>query len=111
MMAELIKKHTNQIFTVKMLEYCKKKFNKLMKKDTLLQKKTENYLKELQTNPYIGEKLTVNLPGLRSIHFLKNKYRIIYKVVDEPEPIIDILEIGNRKASYADLAKFLEQGK
>jgi len=110
MMVE-IKKHTTPTFTIKMFDYCKKKFRKLVKKDSLLKEKTENYLQELQKNPYIGEKLTVNLPGLRSIHFLKNKYRIIYKIVDEPKPEIDILEIGHRNTSYADLAKFLGQGK
>ena len=98
-------------FTIDMLDCCSKKYKKLIKKDKVLKKWTENYLEELQTNPYIGEKLEVNFPGLRSIHFLGNKYRIIYKIIYEPIPTIKICEINHRKASYSDLAKTLGRGK
>jgi len=98
-------------FTIVLLECCAKKYKKLSKKDNVLKKCTENYLEELKTNPYIGDKLEINFPGLRSIHYLGNKYRIIYKIIYEPVPTIVICEINHRKASYTDLAKTLRQGK
>ena len=97
-------------FAIVMLECCAKKYKKLIKKDNVLKKWTENYLEELRTYPYIGQKLDVNLPGLRSIHYLGNKYRIIYKIIYEPVPTIVICEINHRKASYTDLAKTLRRG-
>jgi len=97
-------------FAIEMLDCCTKKYKKLIKKDNVLKKWTENYLEELKTNPYIGQKLEVNFPGLRSIHYLGNKYRIIYKIIYQPTPTIVICEINHRKASYTDLAKTLRQG-
>ena len=101
----------NPQFSVELVEYCEKKYHKLIKKDKILEKWTENYLEELQTNPYIGEKLEVNFPGFRSIHYLGNKYRIIYKIIYEPVPKILVFEIDHRKNSYTDLAKAIGQGK
>ena len=77
----------------------------------MIQKWVENYLQELKTNPFLGEKLHVNFPGLRSIHFLGNKYRIIYKIQYEPIYEIIICEIAHRKSSNSELAKVLGQGK
>jgi len=102
----------NQLrFEVIMVECCEKKYCKLIKKDKVLQKWTENYLVELQTNPYIGEKLHENFPGFRAIHYLGNKYRIVYKIIYEPIPTIIVFEINHRKSSYSDLAKAIGQGK
>lgn len=92
-------------FIVELVDYCERKCHKLIKKDKILEKWTENYLEELQTNPYLGEKLEVNFPGFRSIHYLGNKYRIIYKIIYEPIPKIIVFEIDHRKNSYTDLAK------
>ena len=98
-------------FSVEFVECCEKKYHKLIKKDKVLEKWTENYLLELQTNPYLGEKLEANFPGFRSIHFLGNKYRIVYKIIYEPFPKIQVFEINHRKSSYSDLAKAIGQGK
>jgi mRNA-degrading endonuclease RelE of RelBE toxin-antitoxin system len=98
------------IFSLSMLDHCERKYRKLIKKDKVLHKVTETFLEELQTNPHVGEKLEVNFPGLRSIHYFGNKYRIIYKVLVETYQIV-VYEIDHRKSSYADLAKALGQGK
>jgi len=98
-------------YKTKMLDRCERDYKKLIKKNTVLQRWVETYLEELKTHPYLGEKLHANFPGCRSIHFLGNSYRIIYKVIDEPEPEIEILEIGHRSSSYADLARILGEGK
>jgi addiction module RelE/StbE family toxin len=97
-------------YEIKMLEHCEKTYKKLVKKNNILQKWVETYLEELKTHPYMGEKLHANFPGCRSIHFLGNSYRIIYKVIDEPKPEILVLEISHRKDAYTDLAKALSQG-
>ena len=90
---------------------CEKEFNKLTKKDKVLRKITEKILDELRLNPYTGEKLYANFPGWRSIHFLGNKYRIIYQLVEESATKIIIQCIGHRKNVYSKLAKWSDQGK
>jgi len=97
--------------TVTMLDRCKKDYLKLTKKNTTLRLWIENILGELKLRPYMGEKLFANFPGCRSIHFNGNSYRIIYRILDEPETEILILEIGHRNSSYTDLARILGQGK
>ena len=90
---------------------CKKEFEKLTKKDKVFRKITEKILGELRLDPYTGEKLYANFPGWRSIHFLGNKYRIIYQLVEESATKIIIQCIGHRKNVYSKLAKWSDQGK
>ena len=90
---------------------CKREFEKLTKKDKVLRKITEKILDELQLDPYTGEKLYANLPGWRSKHYLGNKYRIIYELVEESTTKIIIQCIGHRKNVYSKLAKWSDQGK
>ena len=90
---------------------CKREFEKLTKKDKVLRKITEKTLDELQLNPYNGEKLYANFPGWRSIHYLGNKYRIIYQLIEESTTKIIIHCIGHRKNAYSKLAKWVQQGK
>ena len=90
---------------------CKREFEKLTKKDKVLRKITEKTLDELQLNPYNGEKLYANFPGWRSIHYLGNKYRIIYQLIEESTTKIIIHCIGHRKNAYSKLAKWVHQGQ
>ena len=90
---------------------CKREFEKLTKKDKVLRKITEKILDELQLDPYTGEKLYANFPGWRSKHYLGNKYRIIYQLIEESTTKIIIHCIGHRKNAYSKLAKWLQQGK
>ena len=90
---------------------CKREFEKLTKKDKVLRKITKKMLDELQLDPYTGEKLYANFPGWRSIHYLGNKYRIIYQLIEESTTKIIIHCIGHRKNAYSKLAKWLQQGK
>ena len=107
----VVREEEQKEYAIRMLDYCLKKYQKLIKKDTVLQKWVETYLKEIQTHPNIGEDLYANFPGCRSIHFLGNKYRIVYKVIDEPTPEILVCEIAHRKDAYIELARALGQGK
>jgi addiction module RelE/StbE family toxin len=98
-------------YEIKMLEHCEKAYKKLVKKNGVLQKWVETYLEELTTHPYLGEKLHANFPGCRSLHFLGNSYRLVYKIIDEPLLQIVVYEIGHRSSSYSELARALGQGK
>ena len=97
-------------FAIEMIPKCIKQYKKLTKKDTVLEKITESLIQELKENPYLGEELHTNFDGWRSIHYHGNKYRIIYKIEQEPFPKIIVLCIGHRKNAYSDLAKFLGMG-
>ena len=90
---------------------CKREFEQLTKKDKVLRKITEKIFDELQLDPYTGEKLYANFPGWRSIHYLGNKYRIIYQLVEESATKIIIQYIGHRKNVYSKLARWSDQGK
>ena len=90
---------------------CKREFEKLTKKDKVLRKITKKMLDELQLDPYTGEKLYANFPGWRSIHYLGNKYRIIYQLIEESTTKIIIHCIGHRKNAYSKLAKWVHQGQ
>jgi len=97
-------------YSIELTNRCEKKFHKLCKKDGKLQNCIESLLGDLQKSPYLGEKLEVNFPGLRSIHFYGDKYRIIYKIYTETQKIV-VLIILHRKDAYSELAKWLRQGK
>ena len=112
MMVEQITKPTQiQELELEFTDPCMKEFGKLTKKDSKLREITEKIINELRLNPYAGEKLYANFPGYRSIHFLSNKYRIIYQLVEETKTKIIIHCVGHRKNVYSKLAKWLEQGK
>lgn len=102
---------SEKLYTVRMLDRCKRDYLKLIKRDTRLQRCIETILAELKIRPYIGQKLFANFPGCRSIHFKGNSYRIIYRILDKSESEILILDIGHRSSSYTDLAKIIGQGK
>ena len=111
---ELIKEmHIIKIFyncSFSQIRGARKNSHKLCKKDGKLESHIESLLEELQSSPYLGEKLEVNFPGFRSIHFCGNKYRIIYKIYAETQKIL-VLIIGCRKDAYSELAKWLRESK
>jgi len=86
-------------------------YNKLVKKDHILRNKVEKIFEDLQENPKLGEKFTCNLLGFRGYHFEGNKYRIIYKTIDECSTTVEIHKVSHRKKSYSDLALYLQKGK
>jgi len=100
---------TSNEFSIKVSDNCEKKYHKISKRDNNLRNTVEKILEDLKYNPYLGQKLHVNFNGCRSIHFLKNKYRIVYQIYEDKGEIL-ILEIGHRKNSYSDLAKVLGSG-
>ena len=75
----------------------KKKFDKLPNQ---IQNRARKLLKKLEVE-LIGESLVGDLKGLYSIHFEKNKYRIIYSKQDNNVQIL-LLDIGKRNDSFYD---------
>ena len=99
------------VHAIKMNDRCRRDYLKLIKKNTTLRQWVENILRELKSTPHMGEKLFANFPGCRSIHFSGNNYRIIYRIIDQPQSEILILGIGHRSSSYSDMARILRKGK
>lgn len=58
-----------------------KNFKRLTKKNPVLKKRTLKKIREILQNPEIGETLTQNLAGYRSVHV--GNWLIIYKILVE----------------------------
>ena len=90
---------------------CKKAYKKLIKKcDPKLKKIINNSIDELKTNSELGEKLTQDLNGMRSIHIEQFKFRIVYAVKEgNPQTMIVVHAIAHRKEVYDELSAYLGQ--
>jgi mRNA interferase RelE/StbE len=69
--------------------------------DPSIQKQAMKQFEKLKRSPELGEelghKMGVNLTGYRALHFYKNKYRIVYRILEE-EKEVEIWGIGVREA-------------
>jgi len=85
-----------------------KKFEKNFKKlPPDIQRLAKKELEKLETNPKRGEPLKYDLIGFYSLHFHRNKYRIIYTIKDNTVEIL-ALSIGKRDDNfYKNLKKEL----
>ena len=91
---------------------CGSEFKKLKKRmNPNLLKEIEQSFDELKTNPELGEELSQDLAGMRSIHMNKYNFRILYDVKDDPSKQIVILKIGYRKDFYPDFSRYRELHK
>ena len=74
-----------------------------------LAKTVREQLKEeiphLVVDPYSGKKLKGDLSGEFSWRF--SDYRIIYQIVDTPEPTVDLLLVSHRRNVYQLLRRLL----
>ncbi len=86
---------------------CGSEYKKLKKRmiPNLL-KEVEQSLDELKTNPELGEELSQDLAGMRSIHLNKYNFRILYDVKENPIKQIVILKVGYRKDFYSDFSRY-----
>lgn len=86
---------------------CASEFKKLKKRmNPNLLKETEQSIDELKTNPELGEELSQDLAGMRSIHMNKYDFRILYDVKENPSKQIVILKVGYRKDFYSDFSRY-----
>lgn len=83
--------------------------------DGAIKKQAKIQLQKLRISPErgqaLGKKLGLNLTGYRSLHFLGNKHRIVYKVDEEKRRVI-VVGIGRRERAqiYETVARRLERG-
>lgn len=96
-------------YTVELSSRCDKSYKKLSKKcDPKLLKSINDYIDQLETNPELGEELSQDLKGMRSIHINPFHYRIVYQVENgNPISKITIHAIAHRKEVYDELSKYL----
>ena len=68
--------------------------------DGTIKKQTKAQLRKLTVSPELGQslgkKMGLDLTDYRSLHFYKNKYRIVYKVDEEKRRVI-VAGIGRRE--------------
>jgi len=69
--------------------------------DPSVHKQALKQLEKLKRSPQVGKdlghKMGVNLTGYRALHFYKNQYRIVYRILEE-EREVEIWGIGKRQA-------------
>lgn len=69
--------------------------------DGSIQRQAMKQFEKLQRSPKLGKelghKMGVDLTGYRALHFYKNKYRIVYRILEE-EKEVEIWGIGVREA-------------
>ena len=95
-------------YTVELSPRCDKEYKKLAKRcDPKLLKQINDCVDGLETNPNLGESLSQDLAGMRSIHINQFHFRIVYEVNDNPSHKITIHVIAHRKDVYSDLSKYL----
>jgi len=94
---------------VSLSKRCEKKYKKLAKKcNPKLLKMINDNIDQLETNPKLGEELSQDLEGLRSIHINQFHFRIVYEVEEcNPRNKITVHVIANRKDVYSELAVYL----
>lgn len=98
--------------TVELSPRCDKSYKKFSKKaDPNLLKVINKNIDELETNPELGEILTQDLKGMRSIHLNSFHYRIVYEIVKgNPSNRIIVHIIAHRKEVYDETAKYFGTG-
>ena len=88
---------------------CERELKKLRKRAAPgLIKEIKESLDGLKQNPDLGEELSQDLAGMRSIHLNKYQFRILYEKKDNPKRQVLVLKIGYRRDFYSDFAKYRE---
>lgn len=85
--------------------------------DGSVKKMADKKLEKLEENPFLGEKLgnknNIDLTGYYKLYFLKKRYRIVYRIVQNEIEIIEIWGIGKRDKMevYKNIAKRIRDRK
>jgi len=81
--------------------------------DRGLQKQAARQLLKLEVHPHAGEQLGhkagFDLSGYRSLHFVGQRYRIVYRVDDEAQ-VVRVMAIG-KKAKFEAYRMAAERAK
>lgn len=83
-------------YKVTLLDFAEKDFEKL---DGSIQLRANRQLEKLPEAPELGDdlgsKFGVNPGGYKALHFYKNQYRIVYRVVEDKKEV-EVWGIGKR---------------
>jgi len=84
-------------YTLEISEKLDRVFAKLAKKDKLQFEILNRKIKEILENPQIGEPLTGNMAGQRSVHV--RNFVLVYEII-EHEKVIKLLDYDHHDAVY-----------
>ena len=84
-------------YTLDVSEHLDRTFSKLAKKDKLQFEILTRKIKEILENPQIGEPLTGNMAGQRSVHV--RNFVLVYEII-ENEKIIRLLDYDHHDRIY-----------
>lgn len=84
-------------YTLEISEKLDRIFAKLAKKDKLQFEILNRKIKEILENPQIGEPLTGNMAGQRSVHV--RNFVLVYEII-EHEKVIKLLDYDHHDAVY-----------
>lgn len=82
--------------------------------DGAVQRQAIGQLNKLKQSPELGSdlghKMGVDLRGYRALHFYKNQYRIVYRVLEDQKEV-EVWGIGKRESGtvYKMVSKRIEQ--
>lgn len=82
--------------------------------DRDVQRQALKQFEKLKRSPELGEdlgyKMGVDLTGYRALHFYKNQYRIVYKILEDQKEV-EIWGIGKRESGriYRMVSERIEQ--
>lgn len=91
-------RRTSSAYEVTLRDFAVEDFEAL---DGDVQRQANKQFEKLKRSPELGEdlghKMGVDLTGYRVLHFYKNQYRIVYKVLEDQQEV-EIWGIGKREA-------------
>lgn len=79
-----------------------------------VQRQANKQFEKLKRSPELGEdlghKMGVDLTGYRALHFYKNQYRIVYKILEDQKEV-EIWGIGKRESGkvYKTISERIEE--
>lgn len=73
-------------------------------------KQFEKLMRSPELGEDLGHKMGVDLTGYRALHFYKNQYRIVYKILEDQKEV-EIWGIGKRESEkiYRMVSERIEQ--
>jgi mRNA interferase RelE/StbE len=93
------KQETSSAYKITLRDFAVEDFEAL---DGDVQRQTNKQFEKLKRSPELGKdlghKMGVNLTGYRALHFYRNQYRIVYKILEDQKEV-EIWGIGKREAA------------
>jgi len=92
------KQETSSAYRITFLDLTVEDFEAL---DGDVQRQANKQFEKLKRSPRLGEdlghKMGVDLAGYRALHFYRNQYRVVYKILENQKEV-EIWGIGKREA-------------